>query len=628
MDQGSFFSTRLGVQPFSLLGEESCRPKGASLQCDLIFPESGLPPADVRWQPTSFVSFRVPRSNRAFVRGLSWPEFHDFELVAREVDVLSATISSEEARMRWRNLVFASVVAAVSVGCAVAEVSAQTTPPPPPVHTAREVILNPAQSEVEVPLAFSGFDPSTVSEVRLFNAANQQLTAEAGARVKEIIVANSGPYAGQRVVVLYTDINKLAPQKLVLELRSPSSVMAFIHVPFVAPQPQVDSVKFDHEGTAATSLLVTPGKRRTTRVRIFGGPFLTGTKLELPKPFEVGDPVVTTDLVTATVVQTDRPSYEIPIGPVLLSIANTRGGESQQVPINVQGEKAPQVLELSSGIAVSGESRESFTLTVNNIADSARVEIQKVEGIDFADIALPLGDLTGETVTLTTDLPPLLTNHVSGSVRVRVVNRDNTVGEQVVPVRSAPRPTLKVTGAEKLTLSVPTPVAFEPQNSPAALFTGPPGAYTLTINDQDVKLQDVGFDIQRTVMRATVNVPETHGSQSADEVTRTVVLHGPGLPGGALQGLVTLVGIPVIESPTIVPLRPGEIRAVPIRGRRSDVWPRDGNGYSAGDTHGAGGDYRTGRRLPGIIQCWPDGPGSLLAALYRPRPDSEVSGGQ
>lgn len=469
--------------------------------------------------------------------------------------------------MLYRKLIVVTT-ALVSVGCAVAGVSAQASTPPP-VHAAREVILSGQQSEVEIPLSFSGFDPSAVINVLVYNATGQALKAGEGARLKEITLATSGPYAGQRVARLYTDAG-ISPQKLILELRNPSNAVAFIHVPFVAPRPQVTKVEFIRGGTVVPSFSVIPNQRVTTQVRVTGGPFLPGTKLEMPKPFEVGDdPVVTKDQVTATVVQPARPSYEIPVGSVLLSITNTRGGESQQVPLDLRGEQAPQVLDLTSGIAVSAESRETFTLTVNNIADSAQVEIQESEGIKFASINLPLGDLTGETVTLSADLPPLNNRNVPGNVRIRVVNHDGSVGERMVRVYSAPRPTLKVTGPEKLTLGVPTAVVFEPQNSPAALFSGSPGEYTLSIHGNAIELADAEFDTQRSSMRATVNVPVTLGSETADEVSRTVRLHGPGLPSGALEGLITLSGVPMIEAPTtVVPLRPGETRAVSIRGRR------------------------------------------------------------
>ncbi|HEX8273103.1 MAG TPA: hypothetical protein VF615_10725 [Longimicrobiaceae bacterium] len=435
------------------------------------------------------------------------------------------------------------------------------------MHTAAPLILSPDVTDYVVPLGFQGFNAIPVAQVKLSEVpSGTPLRTDPSEPIRVVASVDqptSGPYAGQKVTVLRIEAARVVPRTVGMDLMdAQGAVLALVRIPLAAPVPQVSRVEYEEGGVAANHLAVRPQEQVRTRLRLRGGPFLPGARIELPRPFVVTmDPVTDPATLTATVLQPARPLYEIPVGELPLKLANEVGGEARTL-VRVQGPQ-PRILQPTDAVTVSDQSIETFKFDIPGLADSARIELSPAAGAAFPPVSVQLGDVSGETVTFSADLPA----RAGASVLARVVNPDNNTGETVVRLLPAQAATLKIQGTDRLVPGVPAALSFEPQNPAQFQFTGSGGEYALSVGSQSVTLLEPVIDPRKTVLRATVVLPQTLASEAGD-VVRAVRLTGDGLARGGLDGLVTVGALPMIESPRVVRLRPGESRTVPVLGKR------------------------------------------------------------
>ena len=454
--------------------------------------------------------------------------------------------------------------AAALAACALGAPARAQAPATIPIQTVTPVILNMGVHQYQVPLAFSGFDPAAVDRVSGFNATGNALPAEIQVEQQPVVPA-TGVHAGRRVAVVTVDGTNLTPTTISLDLvASTGAVLATLRVPLAAPVPAISGVFFG-PGAGLPELSLQPLKVVDTPVTVRGGPFFPKARITLPAPLEVGPATVSAGgtVLTAVVRQPAQALYQLPVGTVSLVVGNTVGGEAKTL-VTLRG-PTPSITS-SPPITVSGQARETLTLSVSDISDTSRVEIHAGENVSFATISQPLADVSSPTISFEVDLPALA--KATATARVQVVNRDNQMSAPVtLTLLAAPRATLSITGSDKLTPTLPAAVTFQAQNDPGLRFTGTATEYMFSVNGKSVELQDPVVDPSEMALRATVELPIALAPTVGAEVVVPARLRGDGL-GEGLNGTVTIAALPVIEWPREVTLRPGESRMIPLRGRR------------------------------------------------------------
>lgn len=443
---------------------------------------------------------------------------------------------------------------------------AQTAPQPPnplPPQPAPAVELSTTQREHHVPLSFPGFDATPVKRVTGFDANGRQLSATNGSiQVRDVPIE---PEPGQKAAVVVIGGPDLQPTTITLNLVGDNGVLAILRLPIAAPEPRIESVRFG-DGAGTETLQLTPQQRVETQVTVRGGPFFPGARIALPAPLEVTTPTLSADgqVLTATVRQPARPLHELPVGPVSLLLTNEAGGKARTL-VTLMGRR-PR-LAVPEPVVVSAQARETVKLVVEDLSDSARVEITPDQNADFVSFPVPLGDVSDGNVSFAADLGAL--SAATGRARVVVINRDNQASDPVIlDLTAAARPSLSITGADKLTPGVPALLTFAVQNSPGVRFEGLGSEYQLLVDRTVVLTPDAKPDVQKTTLRATVVLPMDLAPTVGEDLVSQVNLRGPGLPPEGLNGQVTISALPLIESPTEITLRPGESRAFAVQGRR------------------------------------------------------------
>jgi hypothetical protein len=433
-----------------------------------------------------------------------------------------------------------------------------------PVHAATPLVLDPGVRQYEVPLAFPGFDPAAVERVSGFNATGNALPSTVQVE-QQPGAPTTGVHAGRKVAAITVDGANLAPTTIVLDLvGSTGAVLATLRVPLAAPEPTISGVFFG-PGAGMPELSLQPLQVVETQVTVRGGPFFPKARIALPAPLEVGPATVSSGgtVLTAVVRQPAQALYQLPVGTVPLSIGNAVGGEAKTM-VTLRG-PSPDITSAGQ-ITVSGQARETVTLSVSDISDTSRVEIRAGENVSFATISQPLADVSSPTISFEVDLPALA--KATGTALVQVVNRDNAMSAPVtLRLLAAPRATLSITGSDKLTPTVPAALTFQAQNDPGVRFTGVATEYMFSVNGKTVELHEPVVDPLQTALRATVELPIDLAPTVDSEVVIPARLRGDGL-GEGLNGTITIAALPVIESPQQVTLRPGESRMIPLRGRR------------------------------------------------------------
>jgi hypothetical protein len=436
-----------------------------------------------------------------------------------------------------------------------------------PTHPAAPLELSTSVRDYYVPLSFPGFDAAVVSRVSGFDASGTLLSATTGPiQVRaEPIVPDTGRFAGQKVAVVVIDGTRLRPTTITLNQVTSTGVGATLRVPVAAPEPRIDTVRFG-VGEGTEELQLTPQQGIETQVTVRGGPFFPGVRIVLPAPLEVGVPTLSPDglALSAPVRQPPRPLYELPVGPVFLTLTNIVGGEARKL-VTVRGRR-PR-LSVSEDVVVSAQARETVKVVVEDLSDSARIEIDPAEGSQFARVSVPLGDVSDGSLSFAVDLGAL--PGLTGRAHLVVINRDNQSSEpRILNLTAAAVPSLAVTGTDKLTPGMPALLTFQVQNSPNVRFEGIGSEYALTVGRQAITLQNAIPDPQGTSLRANVVLPLALAPTVGEELVSDVNLRGPGLPLTGLNGLVTISALPIIEAPTQITLRPGESRALSLQGRR------------------------------------------------------------
>jgi hypothetical protein len=425
------------------------------------------------------------------------------------------------------------------------------------------VELSTTQREHHVPLSFPGFDATPVKRVTGFDANGRQLSATNGSiQVRDVPIE---PEPGQKAAVVVIGGPDLQPTTITLNLVGDNGVLAILRLPIAAPEPRIESVRFG-DGAGTETLQLTPQQRVETQVTVRGGPFFPGARIALPAPLEVTTPTLSADgqVLTATVRQPARPLHELPVGPVSLLLTNEAGGKARTL-VTLMGRR-PR-LAVPEPVVVSAQARETVKLVVEDLSDSARVEITPDQNADFVSFPVPLGDVSDGNVSFAADLGAL--SAATGRARVVVINRDNQASDPVIlDLTAAARPSLSITGADKLTPGVPALLTFAVQNSPGVRFEGLGSEYQLLVDRTVVLTPDAKPDVQKTTLRATVVLPMDLAPTVGEDLVSQVNLRGPGLPPEGLNGQVTISALPLIESPTEITLRPGESRAFAVQGRR------------------------------------------------------------